>query len=80
MEIDSEFEVDTPLLTAKQVGEECNAVFGPFYDEDGAEDSSKKSSRNHGVIDHLQAFPYPFDAPPRAKNFTRPIEFGDDSE
>lgn len=28
---------------------------------------------NHGLVDHLLACPSPFDAPPRAKDFSPPI-------
>ncbi|MEK6232917.1 MAG: AbrB/MazE/SpoVT family DNA-binding domain-containing protein [Luteolibacter sp.] len=28
---------------------------------------------NHGLVDHLLACPYPFEIPPRAKDFTKPL-------
>jgi len=28
---------------------------------------------NHGLVDHLLGCPYPFEIPPRAKDFTKPL-------
>ena len=28
---------------------------------------------NHGLVDHLLACPFPFEVPPRVKDFTNPI-------
>jgi hypothetical protein len=76
-----EHEADPPLLTPEQQGEEWNRAFG-IYDNDDDDEClpSGKLPPNCGLIDHLQACPYPFEIPPRQKDFTRAIDFGDASE
>lgn len=78
MKIDPVPDSDEPLLTAEQQGEEWNAAFG-LYDAE-TKHSRRKLPPDHGLIDLLQACPYPFEIPPRQKDFTRPIDFGDASE
>lgn len=79
MKSQSEPEFDPPLLTPEQQGEEWNRAFG-IYDDDDECSPSSKLPPNHGLIDLLQACPYPFEIPPRQKDFTRAIDFGDASE
>ncbi len=66
------------LLTAEQQGEEWNADFGPYDAEPKC--TRRKLSPNHGLVDLLVACPYPFEIPPRQKDFTRPINLGAASE
>ncbi len=77
MEPGAEIEADTALLTVEQQGEEWNAAFGPYVDEDGVERPPGEFPPNHGLIDLLQACPCPFEIPPRQKDFTRPLNFAD---
>jgi hypothetical protein len=69
-------EFDSPLLTPEQQGEEWGCAFSVYDDVDESRPSGKLPP-NHGLTDHLQACPYPFDIPPRQKDFTRPINLGD---
>ncbi len=72
-------EADPPLLTPEQQGEEWNCAFGAYNDDDECRPSGKFPP-NHGLIDLLQAFRYPFEIPPRQKEFTRPLNFEAPSE
>jgi AbrB family looped-hinge helix DNA binding protein len=63
-----------PSAVREQLHLEPGQDFEVFIDDEDTIMLRRISRRpNQGLIDHLLAYPYPFEIPPRAKDSTRPI-------
>jgi len=63
-----------PSAVREQMHLEPGQDFEVFIDDEDTI-TLRRISRppNRGLVDHLLACPFPFEVPPRAKDFTKPI-------